>query len=691
MMDQTVRQIQKGFRRVLAVLDDGKTWPSSFPETSQLPSILLARDYIPRSISMDELTAIIRIAANDFSRDRLAVDNPGVAFQTLINILLERHFLLTHLGSAQPNKRNEAEMILDLLIWFGEEGLGDVAQSTTHEDAFRQLFSLSLRDTAADVTSRQDSYAFTIDFCKSLAASWRPERDACREMQFSPMPWSAHSRDEGIPPPITSYDEQAPVAMITGEAEQTRSHVSSESFAGTRDDFVCFPDMTWIGGRHDGYPRAISLSAYVWIRLSTARSRKEYLALWQSALSFGVLEAITGMKIPETLLLELQPDGSLSMTSKHVSLLITSWLFGHLVPHISPIQKWIDHAHKIVHAALSAIDESSHNHRHGRRGSPFRLTPSFTQAEVEDIVCCLTSLSAFFTTVVALVQNRELKSRHAGYAIPAAASRLAWAAFRRRMAAHGWCPSTPGLLNGLQVMGEVSRLVSFVRNPGTNEHAACTNNDCVASNLDPAKYETQHAPGCPSQSCPVLLPPFARVSELLSSGYIPVIIYKGGTLAVRNAAEGPFLAISHVWADGLGSTTEEGLPACQVSRISQHARDLLSSESDGAFWVDSLCVPAAKELRKRAIRLMAETYTRAEKVIVFDTSVRTFCNASTTRKEVFLRISTSPWMQRVWTLQEACLTRELYFEVSDGLVSLQRLATAMHRAQIPKAESVLGR
>ena len=37
-------------------------------------------------------------------------------------------------------------------------------------------------------------------------------------------------------------------------------------------------------------------------------------------------------------------------------------------------------------------------------------------------------------------------------------------------------------------------------------------------------------------------------------------------------------------------------------------------------------------------------------------------------QETLLRIATSGWMQRIWTLQEGLLARELYFEVADGLV-----------------------
>lgn len=140
------------------------------------------------------------------------------------------------------------------------------------------------------------------------------------------------------------------------------------------------------------------------------------------------------------------------------------------------------------------------------------------------------------------------------------------------------------------------------------------------------------------------------------------------------------------WADGLGSTTEVGLPACQISRISSIARQFVP---DGAFWVDALCVPEAKGLRKEAILLMAETYRRADKVVVSDASIRAFCTSSSSLQELAFRVQASSWMQRLWTLQEAILARELYFEVGDGLIPFSRFENA-HREMVELIPSVLG-
>ncbi|KAI0737349.1 hypothetical protein C8Q80DRAFT_1076534, partial [Daedaleopsis nitida] len=183
-----------------------------------------------------------------------------------------------------------------------------------------------------------------------------------------------------------------------------------------------------------------------------------------------------------------------------------------------------------------------------------------------------------------------------------------------------------------------------------------------------------------------LAPPLPHISALLSSGKIPVVVYNGEALAVRSAEDSPYVAISHVWADGLGSTTEDGLPTCQIARIAAHAREFVP---DGAFWVDALCVPAVRELRKRAIRLMADTYRRAETVVVFDSGIRALRTSPIAPfNEIFLRIATSGWMQRVWTLQEAFLAWDIYFELADGLLPITHLRDAL-RASTERVPSPL--
>ncbi|THV03516.1 hypothetical protein K435DRAFT_556933, partial [Dendrothele bispora CBS 962.96] len=182
----------------------------------------------------------------------------------------------------------------------------------------------------------------------------------------------------------------------------------------------------------------------------------------------------------------------------------------------------------------------------------------------------------------------------------------------------------------------------------------------VTNALDDAQKHV--TPDC---TCSFIGPSLSDVCKFVADKKVPVIVFDGTNIRVSTARDTPYVAISHVWADGLGSTTEVGLPNCQVQRLARLAGQLVSS---GGFWQDGLCIPEEKESRNRAIALMAETYTSAEKVLVLDEGIRSSCQQSTPKEECLLRIATSGWMQRIWTLQEGMLACELHFELQDNII-----------------------
>lgn len=126
-----------------------------------------------------------------------------------------------------------------------------------------------------------------------------------------------------------------------------------------------------------------------------------------------------------------------------------------------------------------------------------------------------------------------------------------------------------------------------------------------------------------------------------------------------------YTAFSHIWVDGFGSTTEQGMPTCQMEFLAHAASSVKNVESKTiSFWIDSLCIPGDRRLRQKAIILMTNVYKSAASVMVLD---RTLQKLSTKIRveELLLRIYTSPWMTRVWTYQEGVLAAKLYFKMSD--------------------------
>jgi hypothetical protein len=139
----------------------------------------------------------------------------------------------------------------------------------------------------------------------------------------------------------------------------------------------------------------------------------------------------------------------------------------------------------------------------------------------------------------------------------------------------------------------------------------------------------------------------------------------------------PYTAFSHVWADGFGSTTEQGMPMCQVEFLVNAASSIQEPKSDlTTFWIDSLCIPENRRLRRKAIESMADVYKSAASVIVLDRTLQK-CSIKASPEELLLRIYTAPWMNRVWTYQEGVLAKKLYFKFSDAYCLLDFPATEM--------------
>ena len=326
----------------------------------------------------------------------------------------------------------------------------------------------------------------------------------------------------------------------------------------------------------------------------------------------------------------------------------------------------------------------------------------------------------------------------------------------RSMVSKGWCPFTLQILleGGACGFAYACTIAPFQR-ADFDHRTGCTFTTCKINNIDTNSYVRQHVDKlC---KCANIKPPLHKIQELLLKGEIPVILYNSTTceITVESSADGahvrPYIAISHVWVDGMGSRTEDGLPACQLQRLAQSARDLrralatctardshsipakrtsLHSHSklerlvktdpqrsnlrfhsgwklakrgaarrsrpklqrlretkssarrssanlklpepwDIAFWIDSLCVPDERLSKKKAIGLMTRTYEEATGTLVVDTGIRA-CSQRAPKAEQSLRIATSNWMQRLWTLQEGFLAKNLAFEFRDGFTFMSR-------------------
>lgn len=150
--------------------------------------------------------------------------------------------------------------------------------------------------------------------------------------------------------------------------------------------------------------------------------------------------------------------------------------------------------------------------------------------------------------------------------------------WKERMLANGWCCHQVNHLLATHDIKAFPYLATLERSSHRlADHKRCWNSvACVAYNVDTATYKTRHvAVDC---KCLMVSTPYGRLTKIIRKGEIPLISIEGGTNAgathelrvYPRSRESRYIAISHVWADGLGNPNENALPLCQIKRLKAH-------------------------------------------------------------------------------------------------------------------------
>ncbi len=181
------------------------------------------------------------------------------------------------------------------------------------------------------------------------------------------------------------------------------------------------------------------------------------------------------------------------------------------------------------------------------------------------------------------------------------------------------------------------------------------------------------------------------------------------TVLVQKSSETNFVAISHIWAEGLGNDQDNDLQYCEVERVfgliaqlasegihppSSKGQSPVHGPQSRSLWIDTMCVPVEKrdpetgefnngELKKLAMQKMRDTYRSASEVLVLDAYVQAFRFQDSSPLEAFARVVSSSWMQRLWTLQEGRLAQRLYFQFADGPVELREIFNSLPVSPFP--------
>jgi hypothetical protein len=149
---------------------------------------------------------------------------------------------------------------------------------------------------------------------------------------------------------------------------------------------------------------------------------------------------------------------------------------------------------------------------------------------------------------------------------------------RADLLAKGWCPRQVESLERKFSATTFAFFSTIERSPfRLNVHEACRDRDqCVAFNTDPSDYEVKHVMiDC---MCSMVVTPHEQLTKVLRAGAIPLIEIEQGNdtgtswrLQVHpRTRKSQYVAVSHVWADGLGNPFANALPLCQIRKLYEH-------------------------------------------------------------------------------------------------------------------------
>lgn len=470
-------------------------------------------------------------------------------------------------------------------------------------------------------------------------------------------------------------------------------HLPRPSRANRRADDPRHPETRLLGNLHDGHLRA-AFEEYPLRRgfsrteLSSgefpqARSQRAAVVV-QNWLFFGLLEEAFRDSVPATDFIVATDDGDEFLSTRLLGDYVGRWRARVQASSREESAKWAARLREVYleAARFFLLYHASGAHSQYPDGFATYLNP---------LALLLETLQHYVSDIFADGAEHE--------PLPANCSPQA----TQELVERGWCPFTVAnilLSSSSPALFEYARL--FRDHPPFiyQDHGQCTTRNCAVANVDTSTYETKHCSlYCKGKdNCEILKADMDILKVKLEAGKIPVTLFtEHQGLVTLGSEDGPYIAISHVWADGMGSTSEKGLPVCVVKFLSEAAttafNSLHNAELDTVpFWIDSLCIPSRANLRGKAIGLMAKTYASAAAVVVIDATIRNISVSDPVQEQLFV-LYVSTWVQRLWTLQEALLSRQLFFRISDGLIDARYFFTddvIAFRFKDPVATKLLG-
>jgi hypothetical protein len=279
-------------------------------------------------------------------------------------------------------------------------------------------------------------------------------------------------------------------------------------------------------------------------------------------------------------------------------------------------------------------------------------------------------------------------------------SRVRWLDYK--LENEGWCPERVKRLRvELGTEGLYYASLLEVINDGKS-HDECSESACVAYNLkNNDEYRQRHDArycDCRDEMCTHDVDSCAcrakydvesltdKTRASVMQGRIPLLVAhhsdRGWELEVNDFHEGQeYIAISHVWSDGMGNPHQNALLPCLIRFLDFCVQKVFGNLNPGAepkFWLDTICVPLSpREARNSAIENMRRVYADASAVLVITQDLisrplpRTF-------QETVVRICQSKWLKRVWTMQEGVLAKSIAFQFENHAIDYDFLDDQLH-------------
>ena len=469
----------------------------------------------------------------------------------------------------------------------------------------------------------------------------------------------------------------------------------------------CFAKDDYDDGEFSSFPERqgwMARSNDAWLVLIQDAS-EEFQSLLQRWLYFGVLHLFFRKRVSVKEMSKISKDGShMCLDSTALLRLISAWLDdlkGFQKSDYMGLIAGLSEA-RFVHEVLRTSSQSNHfldpngsskllEFLHGWSAGGDPREPMMIEAQA--------ALFDALDGALAMAREAEIgpeANLPSSLSAPSGGSSHQGGALWNLMQSQGWCCSELTMVFGSFSVAGIFYLSHIERPNSAYKHrpnqlqgtdgtghqqqqlSTCTSHHCGLYQLNQSAYKTRHVEAC--IGCYEIHVEADLLYAILRRGRIPLVrMLKEGDLRktvelVEYDGFMPYVAFSHVWADGLGNLEQNAIPSCQMLRLSDQVKSLpddhFGPSQTTLFWLDTLCCPpdsaGHQQEQNIALKLMRQTYMDAHAVIVLDSWL---CRQALNKFELIdplFRVICSPWTRRLWTLQEGALAKRLLIKSVDG-------------------------